>query len=59
MPDRAALVTGAASGIGIADAIAHVLGEEALALTVAARRLRTSPRCVVPEIVFQRPGEAL
>jgi NAD(P)-dependent dehydrogenase (short-subunit alcohol dehydrogenase family) len=36
MPDRAALVTGASSGIGLA--IAHVLGEEGHALTVAARR---------------------
>src|SRR5215210_8828173 len=36
MPDRAALVTGASSGIGLA--IAHLLGEEGYALTVAARR---------------------
>jgi NAD(P)-dependent dehydrogenase (short-subunit alcohol dehydrogenase family) len=36
MPDRAALVTGASSGIGLA--IAHVLGEEGHGLTVAARR---------------------
>jgi NAD(P)-dependent dehydrogenase (short-subunit alcohol dehydrogenase family) len=36
MPDRAALVTGASSGIGLA--IAHVLGEEGYGLTVAARR---------------------
>ena len=36
MPDRAALVTGASSGIGLA--IAHVLGQEGHALTVAARR---------------------
>src|SRR6478672_11228181 len=36
MPDRAALVTGASSGIGLA--IAHMLGEEGYALTVAARR---------------------
>jgi NAD(P)-dependent dehydrogenase (short-subunit alcohol dehydrogenase family) len=36
MPARAALVTGASSGIGLA--IAHVLGEEGHALTVAARR---------------------
>ncbi|HZH23743.1 MAG TPA: SDR family oxidoreductase [Solirubrobacteraceae bacterium] len=36
MPDRAALVTGASSGIGLA--IARMLGEEGLALTVAARR---------------------
>jgi NAD(P)-dependent dehydrogenase (short-subunit alcohol dehydrogenase family) len=36
MPDRAALVTGASSGIGLA--IAHTLGEEGYALTVAARR---------------------
>jgi NAD(P)-dependent dehydrogenase (short-subunit alcohol dehydrogenase family) len=36
MPDRAAIVTGASSGIGLA--IAHVLGEEGHALTVAARR---------------------
>ena len=36
MPERAALVTGASSGIGLA--IAHVLGEEGHALTVAARR---------------------
>jgi NAD(P)-dependent dehydrogenase (short-subunit alcohol dehydrogenase family) len=36
MPDRAALVTGASSGIGLA--IARVLGEEGLGLTVAARR---------------------
>jgi NAD(P)-dependent dehydrogenase (short-subunit alcohol dehydrogenase family) len=36
MPDRAALVTGASSGIGLA--IAHTLGEEGYGLTVAARR---------------------
>ena len=36
MPDRAALVTGASSGIGLA--IAEVLGEEGYGLTVAARR---------------------
>jgi short-subunit dehydrogenase len=36
MPDRAALVTGASSGIGLA--IAHALGEQGHGLTVAARR---------------------
>jgi NAD(P)-dependent dehydrogenase (short-subunit alcohol dehydrogenase family) len=36
MPDRAALVTGASSGIGLA--IADLLGQEGHALTVAARR---------------------
>ena len=36
MPDRAALVTGASSGIGLA--IAHLLGERGYGLTVAARR---------------------
>ncbi|MEA2310160.1 MAG: hypothetical protein QOE28_128 [Solirubrobacteraceae bacterium] len=36
MPERAAIVTGASSGIGLA--IAHVLGEEGYGLTVAARR---------------------
>jgi NAD(P)-dependent dehydrogenase (short-subunit alcohol dehydrogenase family) len=36
MPDRAALVTGASSGIGLANA--RVLGEEGHGLTVAARR---------------------
>jgi short-subunit dehydrogenase len=36
MPDRAALVTGASSGIGLA--IAEVLGETGHGLTVAARR---------------------
>jgi NAD(P)-dependent dehydrogenase (short-subunit alcohol dehydrogenase family) len=36
MPDRAAIVTGASSGIGLA--IAHALGEEGYGLTVAARR---------------------
>jgi len=36
MPERAAIVTGASSGIGLA--IAHALGEAAHGLTVAARR---------------------
>jgi NAD(P)-dependent dehydrogenase (short-subunit alcohol dehydrogenase family) len=36
MPDRAALITGGSSGIGLA--IADVLGQEGYALTVAARR---------------------
>ncbi|HUB35529.1 MAG TPA: SDR family oxidoreductase [Solirubrobacteraceae bacterium] len=36
MADRAAIVTGASSGIGLA--IAHVLGQEGYALTLAARR---------------------
>ena len=36
MAERAAIVTGASSGIGLA--IAHVLGEEGYALTLAARR---------------------
>src|SRR5213078_1268829 len=36
MAERAAIVTGASSGIGLA--IARVLGEEGYALTVAARR---------------------
>jgi NAD(P)-dependent dehydrogenase (short-subunit alcohol dehydrogenase family) len=36
MPDRAAIVTGASSGIGFA--IAQLLGEEGYGLTVAARR---------------------
>jgi NADP-dependent 3-hydroxy acid dehydrogenase YdfG len=36
MSERAAIVTGASSGIGLA--IAHVLGEEGHGLTVAARR---------------------
>jgi NAD(P)-dependent dehydrogenase (short-subunit alcohol dehydrogenase family) len=36
MPDRAAIVTGASSGIGLA--LAHVLGEEGHGLTLAARR---------------------
>src|SRR5918997_4641825 len=36
MPNRAAIVTGASSGIGLG--IAHMLGEEGYALTVAARR---------------------
>jgi NAD(P)-dependent dehydrogenase (short-subunit alcohol dehydrogenase family) len=36
MPHRAAIVTGASSGIGLG--IAHMLGEEGHALTVAARR---------------------
>jgi NAD(P)-dependent dehydrogenase (short-subunit alcohol dehydrogenase family) len=36
MPDRAAIVTGASSGIGLA--IAQALGEEGYGLTVAARR---------------------
>jgi NAD(P)-dependent dehydrogenase (short-subunit alcohol dehydrogenase family) len=36
MADKAALITGASSGIGLA--IAHMLGEEGYGLTVAARR---------------------
>src|ERR671922_313184 len=36
MPARTALITGASSGIGLA--IAHMLGEEGYAMTVAARR---------------------
>ncbi len=36
MPDRAAIVTGASSGIGLA--IANVLGQEGYAITAAARR---------------------
>src|SRR3954454_23124163 len=36
MAQRAAIITGASSGIGLA--IAHVLGEEGYAMTVAARR---------------------
>src|SRR5437588_989885 len=36
MAERAAIVTGASSGIGLA--IAHMLGEEGHALTVASRR---------------------
>jgi NAD(P)-dependent dehydrogenase (short-subunit alcohol dehydrogenase family) len=36
MADRAAIVTGASSGIGLA--IAHVLGQEGYAMTIAARR---------------------
>ena len=36
MPDRAAIVTGASSGIGLA--IAQVLAEEGHAVTLAARR---------------------
>jgi NAD(P)-dependent dehydrogenase (short-subunit alcohol dehydrogenase family) len=36
MPDRAAIVTGASSGIGLA--IAHVLGQEGYGITAAARR---------------------
>jgi len=36
VPERAAIVTGASSGIGLA--IAHMLGEEGYGLTVAARR---------------------
>jgi NAD(P)-dependent dehydrogenase (short-subunit alcohol dehydrogenase family) len=46
MPDRAALVTGASSGIGLA--IARVLGDEGFALTVAARR---------PEKLSEAAGE--
>jgi NAD(P)-dependent dehydrogenase (short-subunit alcohol dehydrogenase family) len=101
MPERAALVTGASSGIGLA--IAVVLGETGHGLTVAARRpeklagavdqqrgkgyeveelaanltaeedvqrvvadiqtkradITLSPACVIPEIVFQRPGEQI
>jgi NAD(P)-dependent dehydrogenase (short-subunit alcohol dehydrogenase family) len=44
MPDRAALVTGASSGIGLA--IAHTLGEEGHGLTVAARRPEKLARAV-------------
>ncbi len=36
MADRAAIVTGASSGIGLA--IARVLGQEGYAMTLAARR---------------------
>jgi len=41
MPDRAALVTGASSGIGLA--IAEVLGETGHGLTVAAPRSSPAP----------------
>jgi NAD(P)-dependent dehydrogenase (short-subunit alcohol dehydrogenase family) len=44
MPDRAALVTGASSGIGLA--IAHTLGEEGHGLTVVARRPEKLARAV-------------
>jgi short-subunit dehydrogenase len=99
MADRAARITGASSGIGLA--IAHMLGEEGHGLTVAARRpeklagaaqelrdagyeveevaanmsseeeiqnvvaeavrfaLHVSTYCVIPEIIFQRPGETV
>jgi NADP-dependent 3-hydroxy acid dehydrogenase YdfG len=44
---RAAIVTGASSGI-------------ALAIAQAVRfLLNRSPNCVIPKIVFQRPGKAL
>ena len=36
MPQRAAIVTGASSGIGLG--LAHLLGQEGHALTIAARR---------------------
>jgi NADP-dependent 3-hydroxy acid dehydrogenase YdfG len=74
MPDRAAIVTGASSGIGLA--VARMLGEEGHGLTPAARRpdklsaaaeelrgagfgVQEVANCVIPEIVFQRPGEGL
>jgi short-subunit dehydrogenase len=44
MPDRAALVTGASSGIGLA--IADVLGAEGYGMTVAARRPATKAAVV-------------
>jgi hypothetical protein len=62
MPERAALVTGASSRIGFA--IARTLSEEGyirpedISETVR-YLLKTSASRVVPEIVFQRPGEAL
>jgi NAD(P)-dependent dehydrogenase (short-subunit alcohol dehydrogenase family) len=42
MPDRAAIVTGASRGIGLA--LAHTLGEEGFALTITARKPDTLER---------------
>ena len=59
MADRAALVTGASSGIG--PTIAHMLGEEMIRTSDVAEAVRfalhVSPACIIPEIIFQRPGE--
>jgi NAD(P)-dependent dehydrogenase (short-subunit alcohol dehydrogenase family) len=95
MPNRAAIVTGASRGIGLADRLhagddkelngdgiksvalcpgfvetpmtefvrEHVPAEEMIRVEDVAESVRfvlkTSPNCVVPEIAFQRPGEAL
>ena len=61
MPDRAAIITGASSGIGLA--IARMLGSEGYGLTVNGRRAREArplrpPSCATPATRSRRSPEA-